>query len=336
MYRKMFSTFSLLLVMAIAFSAVGVVTAQSGNGGGLSKHDRELLADAVVNGKSTVTVLIASLPGKNNAVANNVKALGGDIRYNEGGLDYLRAVVPTKNVDAVAKIPGIQAINLDELIPMDDPIVDVSDDQVQVDPPGATTPPLNGYMPTGDIGAPQFVAANPTFDGRGVKVAIVDGGVDLLAPELQTAKLLDGTPTRKIIEWVNANDFASDPSWINMATIVSASGGSFAVDTDTYTGTPADGEYRFGVFSEEDVNNRNGGSEYTIGCGTDINRNGACNDNFAVLWDTNTNTVWVDTNSDMDFSDQMGLTDYNVNYDFDVLGVDNPATPVRESVPYVV
>jgi hypothetical protein len=336
--RKTFSVlFSFLLVLAVALSTVGPAFAQSGRGGGLSKHDRELLADAIVNGKPTVTVLIASLPGNNNTVASAVRAMGGDIRYRDDGLDYLRAVVPTGNVQSIAKLSGILAINLDELIPLEEPVIEVADDQVQVNPPGAGTPALNGYMPTRDIGAPQFVAANPTFDGRGVKIAIVDGGVDLLAPELQTATLLDGTPTRKIVEWVNANDFANDPSWINMEALVTAVGGSFGVGADTYVGAPADGEYHFGVFAEQAVNSLQPGSEYAItGCGTDINRNGACTDKFAVLWETNSNMVWVDTDSDKDFSDQIGMTDYHVNYDFDLLGVDNSATPVRESVPYVI
>jgi len=61
-----------------------------------------------------------------------------------------------------------------------------------VDPPGAGTPPQNPYMPTRDIGAPQFVAAHPTWDGRGVKIGILDTGIDLLTPELQTAKTQAG------------------------------------------------------------------------------------------------------------------------------------------------
>jgi hypothetical protein len=55
MKAKWFNIFSFMLVLAVAFSAVGPVSAQSGAGGGLSKHDRELLAEAIVNGKSTVT-----------------------------------------------------------------------------------------------------------------------------------------------------------------------------------------------------------------------------------------------------------------------------------------
>ena len=70
MYRKFFGTLSLVLVLAVAFSVFSPAAAQSGNGGGLSKHDRALLAEAIANGESTVTLLIASTQGSNNRVAD--------------------------------------------------------------------------------------------------------------------------------------------------------------------------------------------------------------------------------------------------------------------------
>ena len=66
-----------------------------------------------------------------------------------------------------------------------------SKDSVAVNPspepaPGPATPNINPYMPTGDTGGAQFVAAHPTWDGRGVTVGIVDSGVTLDHPSLLT------------------------------------------------------------------------------------------------------------------------------------------------------
>ena len=47
MKAKWFNLFSLVVVLAVAISAVGPVSAQSGNGGGLSKYDREKIAEAI-------------------------------------------------------------------------------------------------------------------------------------------------------------------------------------------------------------------------------------------------------------------------------------------------
>ena len=73
--------------------------------------------------------------------------------------------------------------------------------------------------------------------------------------------------------------------------------------------------------------------------GNDVNRDGnpaGSSGIFAVLWDTATNRVWVDTNQNNSFADQSAMTDYKVNYDVQYFGTDNPATAVAERMPFVV
>ena len=66
-------------------------------------------------------------------------------------------------------------------------------------------------MPTRDTGAAQFVNQHPTWDGRGVTVGIVDLGVDLDHPSLNTTS----TGQRKIVDWVTGTHPSQDgdPSW---------------------------------------------------------------------------------------------------------------------------
>ena len=172
-------------ILTMVSAPMAASAAQGGNPDKLSKHDRELLAEARANGEETVTLLIASLPGKNRSVASSVEALGGTIRYREDSIDYLRVLVPTGQVEVFAEINGIQAVDLDEIIPLEDPRPDTGEGAegvVGVIPqpaPNASTPRTNPYMPTQDIGAAQFVDANPTWDGRGVVVGILDSGITL-------------------------------------------------------------------------------------------------------------------------------------------------------------
>jgi subtilisin family serine protease len=298
----------------------------------LSKHDRELLAEARVHGDTTVIMLIAAQPGANRTVATGLNGLGASVLYRDDDVSYIRARVPINKAEAASALNGVQAANLDEIIPLDDPRPEADPNTPAVDPPGPGTPPQNAYMPTQDIGAPQFVAANPSFDGRGVKIGIVDTGVDLVTPELQSAKLIDGTSVRKIIDWKTYTDplTDNDPTWINMQDQVS--GSTFTYHGVTYT-APAAGSYRIGLFNEASLG---AGSEYGIGCGADLNRDGACNQIFAVLWNTTSNNVYVDANLNHSFADEPAMTDYKVRYDTGTFGVDNPATAVRESVPFVV
>src|SRR5215207_8827427 len=333
MKAKWFNLFSLLLVLAVAFTAIGPVSAQSGSGGGLSKHARELLAEAIANGKSTVTLLIASTPGSNNKVASGIQKLGGVVRYREDDISYVSATVPTGKVEAIAALSGVQSLDLNEIIPVEDPRPDNGEGAegvvgVIAQPvPSAATPRVNPFMPTQDIGAAQFVDANPNWDGRGVTIGIVDLGVTLDHPSLLTTS----TGERKIIDWVTATDpfNDNDPTWLNMSNQVS--GSTFTFNSVTYT-APANASYRIALFNERDA--RLGGE-----VGGDFFRDGypaVTRVVFSFLLHTVTYTVRLYTNYNNNFADELGMTDYKVRYDVNYFGVDNPATAIGERMPFVV
>ena len=329
MKAKWLYILSLVTVLAVAFTAVGPVSAQAGNGGGLSKYDRQLLAEAIANGESTVTLLIASTPGSNSKVASGIERLGGFVRHREDAINYVSAVVPIHAVEDVASLSGVQSLDLNEVIPLEDPRPDPEGVApiISQPAPGAGTPNDNPYMPIRDIGGSAFLAAHPTWDGRGVTIGIVDLGVTLDHPSLLTTS----TGERKIIDWVTATDpfIDGDPTWLNMETQVS--GSTFTFQNVTYT-APADGTYRIALFNERHPNL---GGEV----GNDVNRDGnpaGSSGIFAVLWNIDTNTVWVDTNQNKNFADDMAMTDYKVNYHVNYFGVDNAATAIAERMPFVV
>ncbi|MFL6136759.1 MAG: serine protease, partial [Frankiaceae bacterium] len=318
---------------SLALSSTASAAAGGQTAAKLTKHDRELLAGARADGASTVTMLIAAQPGQGSTVASGLASLGATVRYRDDDVSYLRARVPIGKADAVSKLAGIQTANLDETVALDDPAADPGTDPEAVPAPGAGTPDQNPYLPTQDIGAPQFVASHPTYDGRGVRIGILDTGVDLLTPELQTAKDLAGNTVPKVADWITYTDPVddNDPTWLDMSRQVTASGGTFTADGTTYA-VPADGTYRFAVLNERDP--RLGGE-----LGNDLNRDGnpaGSSGLFAVLWSTASNSVWVDTDQDGSFADQAAMTDYAVHHDMGTFGTDRPATAERDSVPFVV
>lgn len=296
----------------------------------LGLHDEKLLAEAIGEGQPNVTVLIAARGGAAPQAANAVAAVGGSVQYRDDALGYLRALIPTIQVRRLAADSSIQALDLDEVFEIPEPRPDGVVGVIPQPAPGADTPRDNPYMPINDIGAADFMDTHPEWDGRGVTIGIVDTGVSLDHPSLTTTS----TGERKVVEWVTGTDPLSDPdpTWINMSAQVS--GATFSHDDTNWT-APAAGSYRVGVFRES---HPNFGGEFSVvpSPGGDLNRDGDETDVFGVLWQADTNEVWVDTNGDASFADETAMTDYKVNFDVGWFGTDDPSTEVAERTPFVL
>lgn len=317
------SAAGVVLVVAMAVAQPG---AAAGGSYKLSKEDRARLALAAVNHQENVTLLVGAKAGQAKTVATGLASLGAAVRYRDDDLGYLRTVVKGSQAEQVAALDGVQTVEVDSVIPLPDPLPDGSQGALPQPAPGASTPANNPYMPIGDTGAAQFVAAHSSFDGRGVTVGVVDTGIDLVHPALATTT----TGERKIVDWVTATHPTDDgdPTWVPMTTNVS--GPTFTFNGVTYT-APGNGNYRFGLFNERDPNL---GGEI----GNDVNRDGnpgGSSGLFGVLWDGG-NNVWVDVNQNASFADGPAMTDYRVNKDVGRFGTDNLATPVIEQIPFAV
>ena len=165
------------------------------------------------------TLLVAAVSGQTSTAASMITSLGGRILFREDSVGYLRVSIDTALVEAVAALPSVKYVDLDEVLKIPDPRPEGAAALIPQPAPGAATPRVNPYMPTQDIGAAQFVNANPTYDGRGVTIGIVDTGVTLDHPSLLTTS----TGERKIVDWVTYTDpfIDDDPTWINMSAQVS-------------------------------------------------------------------------------------------------------------------
>jgi hypothetical protein len=301
------------------------VVAKAATNVGLSGHDEELLTAARSAKEKTVTVILVADAGQTSSLGAQVEKLGGTVTKSSDKVGYIRATVPTGAVEKVAKLPALAAIDLNETVQLPAPEA-ASKSKVEVaatvPPPGATTPAANPYMPTDETGSVDFKKKNPTWDGRGVTIGIVDSGVSLDNPALQTTS----TGERKIVDWVTGTDPVADgdPTWRRMTATVA--GPKFTASGATWT-APA-GSYKFNRFQESIT-----AADQLAG---DVNRDGDTTDFFGILYDPASHDIRVDVNQNNDFTDDAVMRPYKEKFDVGHFGTDNPATAVRDQVPFVV
>lgn len=301
----------------------------------LGSDDAKLLEEAKADGEKHVTMMIATQPGRTAEVASKLDAVkGGAVGLTYDELGYVRATVPTAKADAAiaaaAKLSSVQAIDLRQEIPLDDPTPVA--DTAKKGPnhktsktyaaPDKKTPAKNPYNPSFETGAVDFVKSNPKADGRGVTIGILDSGVDLGHPALQKTT----TGERKIVDWVTATDpiVDNDRTWRPQTTEVS--GPTFTSGGRTWK-APA-GRYFFSTFLES----------YTVGgdANGDANRDGDTTDSWGLLYDAKAGTVRVDLNNNFDFTDDTPMKPYKEGFQVGYFGTDNPKTDVVERQPFVI
>ncbi|MEQ8331004.1 MAG: hypothetical protein RH859_11145 [Longimicrobiales bacterium] len=341
-----------LFVALAATVASGTLDAQTARRPFLFKDSRAELAQARARGEADVLLVMAAVPGRTADLARAVAAAGGTVQFRDDEVGYLRARVPLEGVEALTGNPALHSVDV-SLTPGRPRTFALADGegpvgperplerapQAQADtvwPPRLTDRPLtNRYHPWGDTRALDYLEANPTYDGRGVSIAMIDMNPDMLLPELQTARALDGSVIPKIAHFGTAIDAREEPDgrWLAMDDAVQATGGSLTWRDSTFR-APRDGAFRMAYFDES-------GDDQSQGAAVekDVNRDGNPEGSsrlFAVLWDEDAGEVWVDTDQDRDFTDETALGDFSDRPVFGVFGTDDPDTPVRESVGFGV
>jgi len=291
----------------------------------LGAHDAELLARAEAANQKFVTVIVATEDGKSADVAAKIKSLGGVVTRRFDQIGYVLASVPIGKVVAAANLAGIAAVDLQETIKLPETGTDRGKPGHHPKPlavPGPKTPAANPYLPTDETGSVDFKKKNPKYDGRGVTIGIMDSGVDIDHPAL--AKTTTGE--RKIVDWVTATDplLENDGSWRAMLTAVA--GPTFTFAGGTWK-APA-GNWRVNRFSESITTASDAAG--------DVNRDGDTTDTWGVLYDPVSHDIRVDTNQNLDFTDDAVMRPYKEKYDIGHFGTDNPATAVVERMPFVV
>jgi hypothetical protein len=313
----------------------------------LFKDARTHLATAAARGDADVLLVIAAMPGANERVARLIASWGGTVQYRADEVDYLRARVPTGRVQELVAHGDVHSLEISRTgLPLRDttsagpaagrapagappaaPPFRLPADTPRAWPPVWSDFPLtNRYDPLTDMNGIAFRQRYPTFDGRGVTVAMIDRSMDPLLPELQQARALDGTIVPKVAAYMAVTDRDEDPDdrWIAMDTVVTAAAGHVEFRGRRWA-VPRAGTFRIGMLERTNLARilrpEAGESDTT---------------RLGVLWDEQTDDVWVDTRQNGSFADEQAMSDYARRPAFGTIGEDDPSTPVRESIGFAI
>ena len=337
----------LLLTGTVLLVAPGITEAQVPDGRSyLFKDARARLAEALVREQDNVLLMIAAQRGQNEQVAQLLTGWGADIHFRADEVDYLRARVPIDRVEDLARHEAVFSVDLSDVPPPEseedddenDPSFGLYEDRpaylagvsdtTEVWPPVWSDYPLrNRYDPVASMNGLEFRRQNPTFDGRGVTTAMIDRSMDPLLPELQHALTLDGEAVHKVAAYLSVTDRVEEPDdrWVQMDSVVTASNGRIRY-SDQEWAAPRAGSFRMGILPKGGYVSEIITPEAEKPDSTD----------FGVLWDEDTDEVWVDTKRDRSFANEQALTDFSGRSEFGVIGEDDPSTPIRESIGFAI
>lgn len=291
----------------------------------MSFHNRLLLNRAALAGLRSLEVLLLlrqpANGGNTNAVpaeiAETVERLGGRVRKTEAAVAYMRVELPPERLLELVASTLIDAYQISSLSRgswyRDGP--PVANAQMfrdyEVTPIAATEPPPGyadlpaltlaearepGFTADNDIGVGTWTKTHPSFDGRGVTIALLEDARPSFADAaFRTAKTLDGRDVPKIAGILNAIDPEQpDETRVRLTTRIEVDKNWTRVGNRTYV-MPRPATYWTGVF--------------TVPAGNNVVHQ------FVLIEDEATREIWIDANGDASFQDEQPLADVNERFD---------------------
>jgi subtilase family protein len=321
------------VILAIAFGSIWVSTRQPQlHERRMSFDNRLLLNRTVVSGLRTLEVLVLAREAGTGGVVSGIDEiarlltkLGGRANRTERAIGYMRVEVPTERLLELADSPAIDAYQIASLsrgawYRDTPPLINAEMFRdYEVTPIAATEPavthadlpsltPAEARAPgftADDVGVGRWLEDHPTYDGRGVTIAIIEGAAPSFTnATVRAAKTLDGRDVPKIAGILNAlNPAIPDGGRVHLDTVVEAPKSWTRIGGRTYV-LPHPGRYRFGTLD--------------VPAGANVIHR------FAVVEDQSTHDVWIDTNGDASFQDETALADVNERFDPRLLTLTHP------------
>lgn len=329
-------------IVALAAMVVSSVTGAAATGAPpsddavpMSFSNRQLLNRAAVYGQQRIEVMVLTDATDIGRVKSAVAAAGGSVRHEIPAIDYLRVELPISVLKTLVTNSAVVSYQIasnanmiwdqegrtEDIATMYrgyevDPIVGKQtriEAVLEYDRQHANLPLLSpaqargpGYTAEDETGVTRWLATHPRWDGRGVTIALLESGLpEFDHPTLRDAKDLQGQPTPKIAGFANTvAPESEDQTRVSMSTVIRSQMAWYSVANRTYI-LPRPGTFRFGMLS--------------------VPVGGNLRQDFAVLWDTMSGEIWVDSDGDASFRNEKPMRDVNERLDVGRLKFTQPS-----------
>lgn len=301
---------------------------QCANHAVLSDDERSTFISAAYGTRPEIAVHFLAAKDCSANVLHSLRDLGAYVRFADERVGYALAIMPKEKILDALDLPGIDFASAaifgidDVYYYKDSSLVSPLERKITPVPPimipyprVSTMLPKDGpYFAAKEAGLTSLWRQYPEADGRDVRVAMLDEGIDLLHPGLQVATNMKGKLVPKVSDIVVFTNPDEDAGWIEFGEPIRTKDGTFEADHRTWT-VPHDGTFRFGIFSKQIYL----GDEWLwrLEHDTHIKK---VQLSVGVLWEQESKRVWVDTDGDGDFRNQRALGDYAETHDVDYFG----------------
>jgi len=228
------------------------------------------------------------------AVERSLAKLGAKFEFSDERVGYIVASLPRERLLDALDIVGIsyaaipRQSEMNKSISNSDDIAPFRPETIRIPAPEVSTAEVESgpYFPAEEAGLRTLWLHHSEADGRGVRIAVVDDGFDLLHPAIQWARKATGEQVRKIVDIDVGTTPDTDDNWVLFGDPLNIESGVFVAAGHTWK-VPGLGQYRFGLY------------RHTITLGYDadskIHPAPRLELNAGVLWDEQNGFVWIDS-----------------------------------------
>jgi subtilisin family serine protease len=281
-----------------------------------SISERKLLNEYINERKTDTTVLMLANNSDFDGIENYITSSSGTINYSNRDFSYISANLSPERVLELPREFKFKKISLNnkyKLDPMEFSRTNVFTEYINDINSRGVFDGSDDYFPflaTSEIQATKFIKETG-YNGKGIKVAILDTGISLGHPGLSTT--INGT--QKIIDWM---DFTEDGrANLKQAQLVNEKAVQNEYGTLIIENLRSDdNNYYMGEISEEKIkkNKQDSAHEKYL---TDLNLNGQTSDKFkiCVFKKEGKYIGYVDTNLNDNITDEKQIGNYKDTYE---------------------